>query len=68
MEALQSPLVQRQEADLTIGSLKVIDRWFDVPFDYAAPDQEKIRLFTRNAVSNKDNDDGEAGGKKPYCE
>ncbi|TGZ78654.1 alpha/beta-hydrolase [Ascodesmis nigricans] len=49
------------------GGLKVIDRWFDVPFDYTAPDREKIRVFTRNAISNKDNDNGEEGAKKPYC-
>lgn len=49
------------------GGLKIVDRWFQVPLDYFNPTKGSIKIFARNAVPNKKNDNGTAGGKLPYC-
>ncbi|KAF8250695.1 proline iminopeptidase [Wilcoxina mikolae CBS 423.85] len=57
----------KEESYRVVGGLKIIDRWFKVPLDYSHPEGELIRIFARSAVPNKNNDDGEAGGKLPIC-
>lgn len=44
-----------------------MDRWFQVPLDYFNPRKGSIKIFARNAIPNKKDDDGAAGGKLPYC-
>ncbi|KAH7929089.1 hypothetical protein BV22DRAFT_1102664 [Leucogyrophana mollusca] len=38
------------ESYILKGSIKVIERFFSVPLDYATPNGEKIRVFVRNLV------------------
>jgi hypothetical protein len=47
--------------------LKIIDRFFTVPLSYHNPSGEKIQIFARSAIPNKENDDGAAGEKLPIC-
>ncbi|KAH0614328.1 uncharacterized protein H6S33_006214 [Morchella sextelata] len=48
------------------GGFKIVDRWFQVPLDYFNPAKGSIKIFARNAIPNKKDDDGTTGGKLPY--
>ena len=36
-----------------LDGIKVIERFFDVPLDYAYPESNKIRVFARNMIPLK---------------
>ncbi|KAG2141327.1 alpha/beta-hydrolase [Suillus clintonianus] len=42
--------VTQLEPYILKGSIKVIDRFFSVPLDYAKPDGQLIRIFVRNLI------------------
>ncbi|KAJ7125222.1 alpha/beta-hydrolase [Mycena epipterygia] len=46
--------------------IKVIERFFDLPLDYANPSGEKIRVFARNLVPKNKAKTLEEEGKLPY--
>ncbi|KAF9221403.1 alpha/beta-hydrolase [Gyrodon lividus] len=48
------------------GSIKVIDRFFEVPLDFSKPEGEHIRIFVRNLVSLDEVNGGKSEGDLPY--
>ena len=50
-----------------VGDIKVIERFFDLPLDYAEPDGQKIRVFARNLIPKDKAKTLEEEAKLPYC-
>ncbi|KAJ6632532.1 hypothetical protein B0H10DRAFT_2206887 [Mycena sp. CBHHK59/15] len=48
------------------GGIKVIERLFNLPFDYANPSGEKIRVFARSLISKNKAKTFEEEDKLPY--
>lgn len=48
------------------GSIKVIDRFFSVPVDYAKPDGPHIRIFVRNLIPLGESGTDAAESDLPY--
>jgi hypothetical protein len=51
-----------------VGNIKVIERFFDLPLDYAEPSGKKIRVFARNLIPQDKAKTPEKEVKLPYCE
>lgn len=64
---LRTYILHQLTNNLIKGGFKIVDRWFQVPLDYFNPRKGSIKIFARNAIPNKKDDDGAAGGKLPYC-
>ncbi|KZP02171.1 hypothetical protein FIBSPDRAFT_114218 [Athelia psychrophila] len=54
------------ETYVNSGGIKVIERFFDLPLDYAKPDGRKIRVFARNLVPTEKAKTPEEEAKLPY--
>lgn len=50
-----------------IGSIKIIERFFELPLDYANPDGQKIQIFARNMVPLDKAKTSEQEANLPYC-
>lgn len=50
-----------------VDNIKVIDRFFRLPLDYAHPDGEKIRVFARTLIPKNKAETEEDEAKLPYC-
>lgn len=64
---LHTHTLHKLTSNLLKGGFKIVDRWFQVPLDYFNPVRGTIKIFARNAIPNKKDDNGTAGGKLPYC-
>lgn len=53
---------------MTSEGVKVIERFFDLPLDYANPQGEKIRVFARNLIPKSKAKTEEEEAKLPYRE
>jgi len=51
----------------TAGNIKVVERFFDVPLDYARPEAQKIRVFARNLIPKDKANTLEDEARLPYC-
>ncbi|KAG6842433.1 hypothetical protein C0991_007563 [Blastosporella zonata] len=51
---------------ISSGSIKVIERFFDLPLDYSDPDGKKIRIFARNMIPMESAKSPEEAAKLPY--
>ncbi|KAJ7756044.1 alpha/beta-hydrolase [Mycena maculata] len=49
------------------GSTKVLERFFNLPLDYADPNGKKIRIFARNLIPTHKAKTQEEQDKLPYC-
>ncbi|PPR06871.1 hypothetical protein CVT26_003995 [Gymnopilus dilepis] len=52
---------------LRADGLKVIERFFTVPLDYADPEGQKIRVFARHIIPRDKAEKPEDEAKLPYC-
>ncbi|KIJ20795.1 prolyl aminopeptidase [Paxillus involutus ATCC 200175] len=67
MMAIPAPAkVTELEAYTLKGSIKVIDRFFEVPLNYSKPEGEHIRIFVRNLVPLDEVKGGKNEGNLPY--
>jgi hypothetical protein len=57
----------RFDFDKVLGNIKVVERFFDLPLDYAEPDGQKIRVFARNLIPKDKAKTPEDEAKLPYC-
>ncbi|KAG6830888.1 hypothetical protein H0H92_014039 [Tricholoma furcatifolium] len=57
---------QQEETYVLTGSIKVIDRFFDLPLDYSEPDGRKIRVFARSMIPLDKAKTVEEESKLPY--
>jgi len=47
-------------------NIKVVERFFELPLDYAYPEGQKIRVFARNLIPKNKAPTLEAEAKLPY--
>ncbi|KAJ7099498.1 alpha/beta-hydrolase [Mycena belliarum] len=57
---------QTLESYTTKDDIKVVERFFDLPLDYANPSGEKIRLFARNLIPKNKAKTAEEEATLPY--
>ncbi|KAG6919040.1 hypothetical protein DXG01_009750 [Tephrocybe rancida] len=61
------PPVELETHHHMLGSIKVIERFFDLPLDYSDPDGKTIRVFARNMVPLEKARALEEEAELPYC-